>query len=92
MHFRKVVSNVKRSYVSNGLCLYQTAKFWTCLSKWKAFTDNRINVTKKLEFVLGREESIVGKGENVGYHNVFRSRDGVVKSSPITTKCLLLTH
>ena len=28
-----------------------------------------INVTKKLKFVLGRVENIVGKGENAGYQN-----------------------
>ena len=31
------------------------------------FADNKINVTQKLKFVLGRVENIVGKQENVGY-------------------------
>ena len=38
-------------------------------SKFKAFADNKINVTEKLKFVLGRVESIVGKGENAGYRH-----------------------
>ena len=38
-------------------------------SKLKAFTDNKINVTKILKFVLGRVENILGKGENAGYQH-----------------------
>ena len=34
--------------------------------KLKAFTDDKINVTEKLNFVEGRVENIVGKGENGG--------------------------
>ena len=47
------------------------------LTKFKAYADDRITVTQKLKFVLGRVENIVGKGENAGYqhfllfHNVF---------------------
>ena len=33
-------------------------------SKLKAFADDKINVTEKLKFVLGRLENIVPKGEN----------------------------
>ena len=33
-------------------------------SKFKAFADDRINVTETLNFVSGRVENIVGKGEN----------------------------
>ena len=36
------------------------------LSKLKAFGDDKINVTKKLKFVFGRVEIIVGKEENAG--------------------------
>ena len=36
------------------------------LTKFKALADNKIIVTQKLKFVLGREEYIVGKGENAG--------------------------
>ena len=35
----------------------------------KTFADNKINVTKKLKFVLGKVENIVGKGENAGYQH-----------------------
>ena len=35
-------------------------------SKLEAFADDKINVTKKLKFVMGRVENIVGKGENAG--------------------------
>ena len=35
-------------------------------SKLKAFADDEINVTKKLKFVKGRVEDIVGKGDNAG--------------------------
>ena len=35
-------------------------------SKLKAFADNKVNVTKKLKFVLGTEQNIVGKEEIAG--------------------------
>ena len=38
-------------------------------SELKAFADDKINVTKELKFVLGREENFVGKGENAGYQH-----------------------
>ena len=38
-------------------------------SKFKAFADDKMNVTKELKFVSGREENIVGKGENAGYQH-----------------------
>ena len=38
-------------------------------SKLKAFTDDKINVAEELKFVLGREENIVGEGENAGYQH-----------------------
>ena len=38
-------------------------------SKLKAFADDKINLNKKLELVLGRVENIVGKGENAGYQH-----------------------
>ena len=38
----------------------------TILSLGKVFADDKINVTKELKFVLGREEKIVGKGKNAG--------------------------
>ena len=38
-------------------------------SKFKAFAEDKRKVTYMLKFVLGREESIVGKGENAGYQH-----------------------
>ena len=35
----------------------------------KDFADSKTNVTQKLNFVLGRVENIVGKGENAGYQH-----------------------
>ena len=63
-------------------------------SKLKAFADDKIKVTEKFKFVLGRVENIVGKGENAGYQHfllfpqcfltmfvsVIKSWDCVVKS------------
>ena len=61
----------------------------------KAFADDKINEIKKLKFVQGWVENIVGKGENAGFQHflLFRqcfrkasisgfekSRDCVVKS------------
>ena len=39
------------------------------LSKFKAFADDKIILTQELNFVLGRVENIVGKGENAGYQH-----------------------
>ena len=41
------------------------------ISKLKAIADADMNIIQKFEFVLGRAESNIGKGENAGYHNVF---------------------
>ena len=41
------------------------------LSKFKGFADDKINFELKLKFDLGREENIVGKGENAGYQHLF---------------------
>ena len=38
-------------------------------SKLKVFAEDNINVNKKFQFVLGRVENIVGKGENAGYQH-----------------------
>ena len=45
----------------NGKILHQ--------SGLKAFADDNLNVYQKLKFALGREENIVGKGENAGYQH-----------------------
>ena len=39
------------------------------LSKFKQFADDKIIVTQKLKFTMGRMENIVGNGENVGYQH-----------------------
>ena len=39
------------------------------LSKLKAFADDKINVTEKLKFLLGRVENIARKGDNAGYQH-----------------------
>ena len=38
-------------------------------SKLKAFADDKQIANEKLKFYLGREENIVGKGENAGYQH-----------------------
>ena len=42
-------------------------------SKLKAFANNKINVTEKLKFVLGRIENIVGKGVNATHQHYLLS-------------------
>ena len=59
-----------RTYMSNGqakgdITLPNEKMFH--LSKLKAFADDKIDGTKKLKFVSGKVENIVGKGENAGY-------------------------
>ena len=60
-------------------------------SKLKAFADDKIYMTQKLKFDLGRVENLVGKGENAGNQHFllfpqcfqkvsFKSRDCVVKT------------
>ena len=39
------------------------------LSKFRAFAENKSNVTQNLKIVLGRVENIVGIGENAGYQH-----------------------
>ena len=41
--------------------------------EYKASADEKINVTQRLKFVLGRVENIVGKGENAGYQSAGNS-------------------
>ena len=38
-------------------------------SKLKALAEVKVNVTEKMKFVLGRIESLVGKGANAGYQH-----------------------
>ena len=37
--------------------------------KFKAFADNKINLSEKLKFVLGRVENIVGKEEDASFQH-----------------------
>ena len=39
------------------------------LSKLKAFADDNLTVNQTLEFLLGKVENIVGKGENDDYQH-----------------------
>ena len=43
-----------------------TIFYWT---KLKAFADHKLNIVKMIILLLGRIESIVGKGENAGYQH-----------------------
>ena len=38
-------------------------------SNVKDLADNKLNITYEMNFVLGRLENILGKGENAGYQN-----------------------
>ena len=38
-----------------------------------SFADNKINAAEKLKSVLRHVENIVKKGENAGFHNVFKT-------------------
>ena len=48
------------------------------LSKFKAFADDKLNITRNIKVVFHRDENIVGKGENAGSgifcfsHNVLK--------------------
>ena len=41
------------------------------LSQFKVFADDKIRVTRKLKFVVGRLENIVGKQENAEIQHFF---------------------
>ena len=67
------------------------------LSKFKAFADDKINVSKKKIFVLGRVENTVGNGETAGYRQVssFPMFSKACFTRPIKTRLLktgFLTH
>ena len=51
-------------------------------SKLKEFVDNKINLTEKFKFVLGRVENIVRKGENGGYQRFLLFRQCFQKALP----------
>ena len=52
-------------------------------SKFIGSADEKINVTQKLKFSMGRVESIVGKGENAGYQHFLLFRQCFQKASYI---------
>ena len=53
--------------------------------KLKAFADDKINLNKKSEFVFGRVENIVGKGENAGNQHFLLFQQCFQKGSPLRT-------
>ena len=57
-------------------------KFLDC-SKFKGFADNKLDVAEKLQFVLGRVENIVGKGENAGHQHFLLFLQCFQKSSTL---------
>ena len=76
MYLPKILQSGERGvdYISaqklniSVLILYQTKNFLDG-PNLKALADDKINVTEKLKFVLGRVESIMGKGENAVYQH-----------------------
>ena len=64
-------------------------------SKFKARAEDKLNVTKILNFVLGRVENILGKGENTGNQHFLlfprcfqkASLSRVVKSGDCVVMC-----
>ena len=67
----------KSSPLGNGFVKSLVSLGVNSLTKDKIFDqsnlkDDKIKVTNKMNFVVGKVENIVGKGENAGYHNVFK--------------------
>ena len=59
------------------ICMQALFRAWLFHINFKALADDKMNVTKKFEFVLGMVENSMGKGENAGCifsfsHNVFK--------------------
>ena len=63
-----------------GVYLF-TKKQNSGLDQIDAFADDKIKVTKKLKFVMGRVENIVGKGENDSYQYFLLFRGCFQKTS-----------
>ena len=75
-------------------------------SRWKAFADNKIKTTEKTKISYGKGRKRVKRRKcwlpafspfptmfsNGFFYKVVKSRDGVVKSYPITTQCHISTH
>ena len=60
-------------------------------SKLTALADNKINVTEKLKFVLGRVEKIEGKGEDAGYQRFLHFPQCFQKASFVWSLALFQT-
>ena len=56
---------------SRALILYQSIKFYTG-SKLKAFADHILTLAEMIIIVYDHIENNVWKGENAGYHAVFK--------------------
>ena len=67
--FKRLILQTRKNQGLFGkeLTLYQTTKFWTSPSR--KTVDNKINVTYKMNLVMGRLENSVGKGENAGHQH-----------------------
>ena len=50
-------------------------------SKFKEFSDDKINVNRKLKFGMGRIENIVGKKEKMLVASIFSFSDNVFKEA-----------
>ena len=62
-------------------------------SEFKAFADNNLNMPEILNFVFGSVESLVGKGENAGYHHfLFFPKCFQKTLTGIEVACLTLYH
>ena len=89
----KIPDKKKTFYDTNSSLNKDTIRFNTLSndtildwSKLKSFADDKINVTKELKFIFGREENIVGKGENAGYQNFLLFQPCFQKTS-FTGRC-----
>ena len=66
--FRGRIGDVKALEIQGHSNSFQTKTFLERF-RLKDLADDKINVTKKLEFVFERTESILGKGENACYQH-----------------------
>ena len=62
---------MNNSLLKGDLILYRTTKFWTKPNR-KHLKDKKKYIAQMMISVLDMKENIVGKGENAGYHNVFK--------------------
>ena len=64
-----LVSSNLNSFPTNKIVDQSKLKDFADQSRLKDFADDKIIVTYLINFVLGRVENIVGKGENAGYQH-----------------------